>query len=137
LNPKLLVAGVLGAAALAAPAVAHHSFAMFDSTKEMVLQGVVKEYQWTNPHTWIQLNVKDDRGRTVEWAIEGSSPNGLARRGWKRTTLKAGDKISVKIRPLKSGEKGGSFVSATFADGAVVGGANSANAPPTTPGATP
>jgi len=91
---------------------AHHSFAMFDSARDVVLNGTVKEFQWTNPHTWIQILVKDASGNEVEWSIEGSSPNGLARSGWKRNSIKAGDTISAIIHPLKNGSNGGSLATA-------------------------
>ena len=110
---------VIAMLAIAAPALAHHSFAMFDSTKEVEVVGVVKEFQWTNPHIWIQLGVNEN-GNPVVYNIEGSSPNGLSRKGWKRTTFKPGDKVTIVIHPLKHGELGGSFVRATGADGSVI-----------------
>ena len=114
---KLAAAVVLSGSLLgAAPVTAHHSFAMFDNTKDMTLVGTVKEFQWTNPHTWLQLMV-DENGQQVEWSIEGSSPNGLARRGWSRVSFKPGDKVTVIIHPLKDGTKGGSYVKATLPDG--------------------
>jgi hypothetical protein len=105
----------------AAPAFAHHSFAMFDNSKQMTLVGTVKEFQWTNPHTWLQLNVPTN-GKVVEWSIEGGSPNGLARRGWKSSVLKPGDKVTVIVSPMKDGSNGGSLKTVTKADGTVVGG---------------
>ena len=117
----LALAGVAAVTLAAAPAFAHHSFAMFDNQKNVTLEGTVKEFQWTNPHSWIQLVVKDASGKEVEYSIEGGSPNGLSRAGWKRTSLKPGDKVSIKIHPLKSGEKGGSFMSATLPDGSTLG----------------
>lgn len=133
LTRKTFALGVAGLALLvAAPASAHHSFAMFDNSKKVTLDGTVKEFQWTNPHTWVQVNVRNAQGQMEEWSVEGGSPNGLARRGWKRTTLKAGDKVKVVINPLKSGEKGGSFVSATFEDGRVL---SASQIPPPRPGA--
>ena len=110
------IAAVAAASGLAAPAFAHHSFAMFDSSKTMTLVGTVKEFQWTNPHTWIQLNVPTS-GKTVEWSIEGGSPNGLARRGWKSTVLKPGDKVTIVIAPMKDGSSGGSLKTITLPDG--------------------
>jgi hypothetical protein len=123
MNPKLLA---LAAAALtagaAAPALAHHSFAMFDNQKEVQLVGTVKEFQWTNPHTWIQVVVPDAAGTsTSEWSVEGGNPGDLARRGWKKTSLKPGDKVTVRIHPMKNGSNGGSLVGVTLADGTVVG----------------
>ena len=108
--------------ATALPAAAHHSFAMFDYSKNVTLTGTIKEFQWTNPHAWVQLVVKDPAtGKDVEWSIEGGSPNMLARTGWKRTSLKAGDKAAIVMHPLKSGEMGGSLVSASV-NGVPVGG---------------
>ncbi len=107
----LALAGVAAVSLGAVPAFAHHSFAMFDSTKNMTLDGTIKDFQWTNPHSWVQIVVKDPAtGKEVEWSIEGGSPNGLARSGWKRTSLKPGDKAQVVIHPLKDGTAGGSLV---------------------------
>jgi len=103
------------------PAMAHHSFSMFDETKVIVLKGEVKEFQWSNPHTWIQLNVADASGKVVEWSIEGGSPNLLARQGWKRNSIKAGDQLEVTVNPLRDGQPGGSFVRAQFPDGRTLG----------------
>jgi hypothetical protein len=115
------VAVGLVAAAFAGAAAAHHSFAMFDRNKEVVLTGVVKEFQWTNPHTFVQLAVPGPNGTTVEWSIESSSPSSLARQGWKRTSIKAGDQVVVTINPLRSGERGGNFLQAKFSDGRILG----------------
>jgi len=108
-------------AAIAASASAHHSFAMFDNQKEMTLEGTIKEFQWTNPHTWTQVMVKDASGKEVEWSIEGGSPNSLSRNGWKRTSIKPGDKAVVLIHPLKDGSPGGSLMSISV-NGQKVGG---------------
>ena len=103
----------LAAAGLALPVFAHHSFAMFDQTKEVTLDGTLKELQWTNPHIWIQVLVPDDTGKTVEWSVEGGSPNNLSRKGWSRNSMKAGDKVVITIHPLKNGENGGSLMKVT------------------------
>lgn len=113
--------GALGLA-LAGPAMAHHAFAMFDTSREVTLDGTVKEFQWTNPHTWVQLLVKDSAGKEVEWSIEGSSPNNLARFGWTRNSLKTGDHVQAVVHPLKDGSIGGSLVKITV-NGQVVGAA--------------
>ncbi len=90
---------------------AHHSFAMFDQATTKTLVGTVKEVQWTNPHIWVQLLVKDPKtGKTSEWSIEGGSPNALNRQGWKRTSIKAGDAVEMTIHPLKDGSRGGSMM---------------------------
>ena len=100
-----------------APVTAHHSFAPFDMAKERTVTGTVKSIEWTNPHTWVWLDVANDQGAVETWGFEGMSPNYLSRRGWTRTTLKPGDKISVVFRPLRDGSKGGMFVSTKLADG--------------------
>ena len=121
---KRRFAATLGALALAGvlsgPALAHHSFAMFDVNREVTLDGVVTEFQWTNPHAWVQLLVKDASGKAVEWSIEGASPNNLARFGWKRTSVKVGDRAQAVIHPLKDGTVGGSLVKITV-NGQVIG----------------
>ena len=92
-------------------ASAHHSFAMFDQTQQKTLVGTVKEVQWTNPHIWVQVLVPDPKtGTTAEWSIEGGSPNGLSRQGWRRSSIKQGDAIEITIRPLKDGTNGGSLM---------------------------
>lgn len=105
---------------LATPALAHHSFALFDQNKSSVVVGTVKEFQWTNPHVWVQLNVAGPNGAVQEWGIEGSTPGILGRRGWTRHSLQPGDKVSVTIHPLKNGDHGGSLVKVTKADGQVL-----------------
>jgi hypothetical protein len=112
---------LVGAAlAMSAAAQAHHSFAMFDGDKEQTVEGVVKEFQWTNPHIWVQIAVVGADGKTVEYSVEGGSPNALRRQGWSKDTMKPGDKIVLRIHPFKDGAPGGSFVSATV-NGAPLG----------------
>jgi hypothetical protein len=106
------------------PVFAHHSYAAFDRDKKVTLTGVVKEFQWNNPHAWIQIMVADEKGRQVEWGIECGSPNMMARTGWKRSTLKAGDKIVAIVNPLKDGRPNGSLVTVTLSDGKVLGPGN-------------
>ena len=98
-------------------AVAHHSYSAFDMAETKTVTGTIKKFDWTNPHTWIWIDVVNDKGVTETWGIEGMSPNYLARRGWNRMTLKPGDKISVTLHPLKTGEKGGTWVDAKRPDG--------------------
>jgi len=103
-------------------ASAHHSFAMFDQTQQKTLVGVVKQVQWTNPHIWVQVLVPDQKGgAATEWSIEGGSPNGLSRQGWRRSSIKEGDAIEVTIHPLKDGSNGGSLMKA-MVNGQAVGG---------------
>jgi hypothetical protein len=99
------------------PAAAHHSFEMFDSTKTITLTGTIKEFQWTNPHTWTWIDVANDKGGVDTWGIEGMSPNFLGRRGWTKHTLNPGDKVTISIFPLKDGMKGGTFLHCTLPDG--------------------
>lgn len=96
---------------------AHHSFAMFDQTKQVSVSGTVRDFQWTNPHAFIQL--EDAQGK--EWGVELNSPNNLVRQGWKRNVLKPGDKISVTLNPLRDGRPGGLFNAVTLPDGRVLG----------------
>ncbi len=113
-GPRKMLHIALGAIALAtmsAPLWAHHSFAMFDNDSNRTLKGTVKEFRWSNPHVWLQVIVKDTDGKDVEWSLEGQSPSELTRRGWKRTSINAGESASVVIHPLKSGAPGGSLVS--------------------------
>jgi hypothetical protein len=96
---------------------AHHSFAMFDESKTLVLEGTVKEFQWTNPHCWIKLVVRNADGTEDLWSIEGASPNYLGRHGWKATSLKPGDAVAVTTHPLKIGKTGGGLISVKLPDG--------------------
>ena len=107
---------LLGALTLAAPtARAHHSFAMFDFTKVVTITGSVKEFQWTNPHVvlWVNVEGKDPKKPDVWW-LEMTSPGNLTRGGgWSRKALNAGDKVTVELNPLRSGELGGALVKVT------------------------
>ncbi len=103
-----------------AAASAHHSYAMFDTTKDTKLTGVVQTFKWTNPHSWIEIVAPDANGVTQTWGVECTSPSVMARAGWRSTTLKAGDKVTITIHPLRSGELGGSFVAVQFTDGHVL-----------------
>jgi hypothetical protein len=119
------LAGLALAAALAAPADAHHSFAMFDQTKTVTLKGTVTEFQWTNPHSWIEMDATG--AETGHWSIELNSPNNLTRQGWRRSTLKPGDTVSVTINPLRNGKKGGLFNTVVLPDGRTLGGERGTN----------
>jgi hypothetical protein len=105
----------------AAPAAAHHSMAMFDQTKTVVLNGTVKQFQWTNPHCYIQLMVKDASGKQTEWSLEMGAPMYLYAKGWRPASLKAGVPIKVTINPLRNGEPGGIVLTASTADGKQIG----------------
>ena len=119
---RIVTAATLLAAALAfgGSVLAHHSTAMFDDEKVLELTGTVKEMQWTNPHIWIQV-VVEEKGAKTEWSVEGGSPNSLSRRGWRSTTFKPGDAVTMRISPMKDGSAGGAFIGARFADGKTIG----------------
>ena len=123
-NPRrILVLALVTLSLLAAsvgPIAAHHSTVPFDTTKQTTLTGIVKEFDWTNPHTWIWLNVPNDKGGTDLWGVEGMSPNYLGRRGWTKSTIKPGEKITIVGRPMKDGSKAAMFMSATLANGKVM-----------------
>jgi len=123
---KLAIGIAIGVVAMlaASAASAHHSHAMFDSEKQVTLTGVVKEFQWNNPHCWIQLLVQDpgdSNAAPVEWAVELGAPIQLLRHGWKPGSLKPGDRITVVVNPLRDGRTGGQLVSATGPDGKPIG----------------
>ena len=103
------------------PALAHHSFAMFDSGKRMTIEGTVHEYQWTQPHVWLDVMVAPAPGaEPVRWGIESQSPAILFRRGWRPETIKTGDKVTVEIYPMKDGTPGGQMLKVTLPDGRVI-----------------
>ena len=118
---KVFGLAVFALAMAAMPALAHHSFAMFDAGKTMTIEGSVKEFHWTNPHSWIFVMVPDAKGQPAEWPIELGSPSGLIRQGWDPKTLTAGMKVKMFIRPLKDGNPGGQFLSITLPDGKILG----------------
>lgn len=109
------IAAVLAAASV--PALAHHSFAMFDQTKKVVLKGKVTQFQWTNPHAFIEMDVPGARGAVTRWSVELNSPNNLTRQGWRRTSVKPGDLVEVTINPLRNGKPGGLFNAVVLPDG--------------------
>jgi Family of unknown function (DUF6152) len=129
----LATAGIVTLGVYAIPAVAHHSFAMFDAAKTVTLEGSVKEFQWTNPHAWIMLNVANQQGQAEQWAIELNGPSGLARDGWKPKTLTPGMSVSVTIHPLRDGTNGGQFLTVKLPDGSQMGRGGIAPAPAATP----
>jgi hypothetical protein len=105
----------------AAPADAHHSFAMFDMAKDVTITGTVRVFQWTNPHSYIQLMVPDANGKQVEWSLEMGAPMYLYARHWRPGSLKAGMRITVMLHPLRNGKPGGVVQTVTTADGKEIG----------------
>lgn len=114
---KLLLAAL---ALAAAPALAHHSYSMFDMDKTVVLEASVVRFKWQNPHAFIEADVAA-KGGTERWAIEMTSPNNLTQAGWKRTSLKPGDKVRIWVHPLRSGARGGSYAGVRLPDGSTLG----------------
>jgi Family of unknown function (DUF6152) len=109
-----LVAGVI---ICATPVKAHHSFAMFDQGKTITVTETVKEFQWTNPHVLIWVEVNDARNpQPIVWSIEATSPGNLRRQGWKQDSLKPGDRVEVIGNPLRDGNPGAGFVSLKILD---------------------
>ena len=96
---------------------AHHSQAMYDNSKELTISGIVSEWEWTNPHTWLHVMIKDETGTDREWTFESNSTGQLERGGWSREAIKPGDEVSVVYRPLRDGTRGGSVRAVLFADG--------------------
>jgi hypothetical protein len=125
MNLKVVSLTALAVAAFTASAVAHHSFAMFDQQKTLTMQGTVKEFEWTNPHSWLRVLVYDEKaGRPVVWALELSSPSRLVTMGMRADSVKPGDEVSVTFHPLKDGARGGQFIQAVLPGGKEVVRAN-------------
>jgi len=113
----------MGAAAVllaAVPALAHHSFAMFDQRRIVTLEGTVTEFQWTNPHAFIEIDVPGADGRVTHWSIELNSPNNLKRQGWSRTSVRSGDRVTLRMNPLRDGKPGGLFLDLKLPSGRVL-----------------
>jgi len=112
--------GVVGLALGAPPAWSHHSGAMFEPEKVVSLEGTVKEFEYTNPHSWLYVIVRDDKGSETLWGIEAEGPSALMRAGIKANALRPGDQITVRTRPLRDGRPAGAWVSVTKSDGTVL-----------------
>ena len=117
LPAKLALAGLVLAPL---PAVAHHSYAMFDMDKTIVLDATVVRFKWQNPHAFIEADAQNKAAKE-RWSIEMTSPNNLAQEGWKRTSLKPGDKVKIYVHPLRSGARGGSYAGVKWPNGATLG----------------
>jgi hypothetical protein len=120
MNLRALGLASVAIAAFAAPAFAHHSFAMFDTGKTITLKGTVKEYEWTNPHSWLRVMVADQAsGKSLQWAFEMSSPARQITLGMTPDTVHPGDVVTVTFHPLKDGSRGGQFIQAILPNGKV------------------
>jgi hypothetical protein len=128
MRARVATLAVLGSAVLGViPAFAHHSNVAFIVTKVITVTGVVKEFDWRNPHTWLTVTVDDGKGGKADWALEGRAPGVLLRAGWTRNSLKPGDTVTVDMSPAKDGSKTGLIARVTKADGTIL-----PNAPPPT-----
>jgi len=114
-------------------AMLHHSFSMFDQTKQVNLTGTVTAFEWTNPHAYIEVDVPDEKGAVKHWSVEMGSPSILQQSGWKFRDLKKGDKVTVRLSPLRDGKPGGLLIQATLPDGRTLG--NGPGRGPTQPAA--
>jgi hypothetical protein len=129
-----MLSAALGTLIAAQPpaALAHHSFAMFDTTKKVTLVGTVVDFQWANPHAWLDVMGSMAGEPPRQWGLEGTSPSMLARKGWTRTELKPGDKVTVVFNPVRDGALNGALSYVILADGRVL---PSYGAPPAVAGA--
>jgi hypothetical protein len=114
---KALAVGGMAAVLFAAPAVAHHAFAMFDQSKVVYLSGTVKQFEFVNPHAWLQVAIVNDKGDPVTWSFEGGSPSELVSLGWAPDHPRVGEAIEVGFRPMKDGSRGGQLMSVKFPNG--------------------
>jgi hypothetical protein len=111
---------------------------MFDQTKQVTISGTVTEFQWTNPHVYIEIDVTDETGAVKHWSVEMGSPSILMQGGWKHKDVKPGDKVTVKVNPLRDGRTGGLLVQITLPGGRMLGnGIGRGPAPPATPPTIP
>ena len=127
MKAKVLILAGVAASVLAGQALAHHSFAMFDPDKLITQEGVVKEFEWTNPHVWLHIVAPDAAGKAQTWSFEMQAVAAATSGGWRANTVKPGDKVAVEFHPLKDGSRGGELVAATLPDGKRLG--SSANRP--------
>lgn len=116
------IVAILALLLVGGTAFAHHSPIVFDRTRQVTIDGVVTEFRWGNPHSWIHIDVADADGKISNWSIEMDPASHLAREGWRSTMLKPGDRISVVVYPLRNDEKGGQYISVTLPDGRKLGG---------------
>lgn len=116
-NTNSRIAVILLTLIVSAPSVmAHHSFAMFDATREVVVEGTVKQFDFTNPHSWLHMEVIGEDGEAQLWQVEMAAVSVLGRMGWKRNSIVPGDGVTVALHPLHSGEHGGNMVKITYTE---------------------
>ncbi|MEO6341403.1 MAG: DUF6152 family protein [Caulobacteraceae bacterium] len=120
MRKSVFAVAAVGVALVAAPALAHHSVAMFDMKKDVVITGVVKEFQYTNPHSWLYVVGADETGKEGEWGFEGEGPSTLLRSGIKKSSVATGEKVVVKGHPMRDGRTAAALVSITKTSGEVL-----------------
>ena len=125
MNIRIMGASLLATALLSAPAFSHHSNVAFEVTKVDTITGVVTDFQWRNPHTWLKVMVSDGKGGNAEWGLEGRAPGVLLRAGWTKKSLVPGETVTVDYSPARDGSKTGLIARVTKADGTIL-----PNAPP-------
>jgi hypothetical protein len=121
MNVKTFSITCVIAALVSIPATGHHSHAMFDDQQTVIMEGTVVALEWTNPHSWLQVNVENESGEMVEWSLEMGAPTNLARNGWRPRMLVEGDPVTVTIHPLRDGNPGGELLAVIFPDGSQMG----------------
>ena len=117
---RVLIAALIVGAFSPAVALSHHSNVAYEVTKVITITGVVKDFEWVNPHTWLHVVVDDGKGGKVEWACEGRAPGVLLRAGWSRSILKPGERVTVDMSPAKDGSKVSIIARVTKADGTIL-----------------
>jgi hypothetical protein len=118
MNMKVVSLTAIVVAAFTTPALAHHSFSMFDAQQTITLEGTVKEFEWVNPHAWLRVVVKDkNTGQPAVWVLELSSPSRLVTMGMRSDSVRPGDAVSVTFHPLRNGSRGGQFIQAVLPGG--------------------
>jgi hypothetical protein len=115
---------------------AHHSYAPFDQTREITLEGTVRTWEMGNPHAYLWIYVPNKQGTQDIWGMEAPAPTALVREGWSKYSVKAGDKITVTLNPLRDGRHGGNLMSIKFADGRFLNTRPNNRKPPALPGAS-
>lgn len=116
-NVWAIVLAAVATLAVTSPLVAHHGAATFDTANEVTLKGTVTEWIWFNPHCFLKFETKDATGAVKTWAAEAGNPTDMSKRGWKRTSFKAGDEVTVTLQPVKTGAPVGRIRSVVLADG--------------------
>ena len=131
MNIRALSLAGVAAILFAAPALAHHSFAMFDPDQSLTMEGNVTEFEWINPHVWLHAMIEDEDGQEYQWLFEMGSVGQLIRAGWTRETIKEGDTVTITFHPLRDGSRGGQLRAMELAGGRVMRqGAGAVSDPP-------